>query len=291
MDEGQRGSRAGELLPHGRQAIEQALPRRLALLESQRAGQGGARRDARAREAVAESQNPDPAAVENVVEGGVVRRVGRRLARGQDVHLVEAARVREVGVEAGRLGQPVERPLPDAERLPEKSPRPRRVHGEPRADLERLSGALAGDADASVSGFDAIERRAVEILGAGVARLADEEEVEVRAIPVRVGDLVARRGGDEELVAAIRVGGEAAGPHGAHRTRSRASARRRPPGARAASGPTCRAGEAAAARSAARAPPAAGSPAATWTRRSRSAGAFRARGARPRGRGAAPRAP
>ena len=50
----------------------------------------------------------------------------------------------------------------------------------------------------------AVEVDAIEILDTEVGRLAYEEVIDVGAEPVRVGQLVARARGDEQLVRAIR---------------------------------------------------------------------------------------
>src|SRR5207247_3680709 len=52
---------------------------------------------------------------------------------------------------------------------------------------------------------NSFDSRLVEIFHAERLRFANEEVVEVSAIPMRVRDFIARAGGDEQLVAPLRI--------------------------------------------------------------------------------------
>src|SRR2546427_5963268 len=50
-----------------------------------------------------------------------------------------------------------------------------------------------------------LELRLVEIFHSEALRFSNEKVIEIRAIPMRVRDLIARTGGDEQLVAPFRI--------------------------------------------------------------------------------------
>ena len=67
------------------------MPGGLAFGKADLLGEPGLGRDARADDAVVEPEHPDPAAVEHVVQGGVVGRVGEGPRSERiDAHLVDA---------------------------------------------------------------------------------------------------------------------------------------------------------------------------------------------------------
>ena len=114
----------------------------------------------------------------------------------------------EVRVETLRRRQPVERRVIEAERPVQESARPAGVNHEPRRDadgsaiprpLENRPGALV---------TDALEARLVEIDGSFGFGFARERLIEVRPVPMRVGDLVPRAGCHEELASVLAVVGK-----------------------------------------------------------------------------------
>src|SRR2546429_2253901 len=85
----------------------------------------------------------------------------------------------------------------------QKPARPTRVHNESGAEPNFFPFAPAINLRAFTADYNALHLRLIEIFNAETLRFANEEMVEVRAIPVRVGNLVAWTGGDQELVTVI----------------------------------------------------------------------------------------
>ncbi len=210
VDERPDRARLRELAAHGGQPLEQAVPRGRALLQPQRAGQRRRGGDAGARDAVVEPQDPDPSPREDVVQRRVVRGIRRALLGGEDAHRVEPPDAGEVRVETlgrrqareGRLSQP-KRPV-------EAASRPRRVDEEARAPGERrpVRTSAIRERRAAAPERHRLDLGVVDVLRAGLLRAPLQEVVEVRAIPVRVGDLVLGARGDEQLVRAVGGRGE-----------------------------------------------------------------------------------
>ena len=115
------------------------------------AGERRRRGDAGAREAVVEAQHPDPSAVEDVVEGGVVRRIGRRLRSRRRIPIVvEPPDVLEVREEALGLRQIRERGRREPERPVQSAAGPGGVDHEARAQPQRPAGPGGVDVEAAV---------------------------------------------------------------------------------------------------------------------------------------------
>ncbi len=208
MDEREDRTRALELRADRREPVEQPLPGRSALRERERPRELGRRGDTGARDAVAKAQDPDPPAAEDVVDRGVVDRVRRGLRRGEHVHSIQPPHAVEVGEQALRRGEPRKGELLQRERAMEKPARPGGVDEEPRP--AHGSPAVANRLEPRRSGLprQRRDRRSIDVLRARRPRLLQEEEIEVGAIPVRVGDLVVGARRDEELIGALRIGAE-----------------------------------------------------------------------------------
>ena len=105
----------------------------------------------------------------------------------------------EVRVETLRGRQPAERRVIEAERPVQESARSAGVDHERRRDADgsAIPGPFEHRAGAIVT--DALEARLVEIDGPFGFGFVRERLIEVRPVPVRVADLVARAGRDQEL--------------------------------------------------------------------------------------------
>ena len=248
-------------------------PRRRASAAS-RIGQRGAG----ARDAVVESQHPDPAAVETRDAAPHRRRdtaASRRAARSA----IPALDAFEVRVERLRRRQPAA-----AARRRRPSARWRNPRGplasmtKPRRDPDRPAVALPSSTMPVAVVPDALEPCLVQIDRAFRLGLAHERVVEVRPVPMRIGDLVVRARGDQQLPRVLARRRRTRSPGSMEEEREPAfeaarDVRTRPlPGA-----PLRERAGAAADRSDPRAPRAAGWPAASTIRRSRTADGGRAR--------------
>ena len=91
-----------------------------------------------------------------------------------------------------------------AQRIVKRAASSRGVHEESGAKRDPLSAPARVDAKSPAFEGGALDPRLVEVFHSRIARLLDEEGVEIRAVPVRVGDLVVRARGDEELVLPVR---------------------------------------------------------------------------------------
>src|SRR5262249_20199585 len=126
------------------------------------------------------------------------------------LHVLPRVHAAEVVVERLRAREAREFALGQMEQLREAAARTARVDDEARLGAERR--ALADpreDARLAVT-LEGFDEHPVLVLDARRLRLADEEEVEIRAVPVRVGDVVVRARLGEQLVGAVARAGERA---------------------------------------------------------------------------------
>src|SRR5689334_21633694 len=79
-----------------REALQDSPPCRLALSESYLLSECIRHGDTDARNAVVEPEHPHPAAIENMMQRGVIRRVGRSLLECEFWHRVCTTHIREV---------------------------------------------------------------------------------------------------------------------------------------------------------------------------------------------------
>src|SRR5258708_11911596 len=89
VNKGQDRCRCLKLLAHGRQSVQQAIPRWLPFVKSQLIRQLWCGGDTGTRQSVVKAQDPDPTSVEDVVERRVIRRIRRRLSAGYPAQLRE----------------------------------------------------------------------------------------------------------------------------------------------------------------------------------------------------------
>src|SRR6266699_3356712 len=87
----------------------------------------------------------------------------------------------------------------------QKTARPAGIDDESSANRNSFSPTFTLERDALAVEPNSFEFRLVEIFHAERLRFVNEEVVEVRAIPMRVRDFVARAGGHEQLVAPFRI--------------------------------------------------------------------------------------
>ena len=190
VDERERGAGRAELIANRRQALEQAIPGWRALGSSKVGRESIRERGAGARDSVVEAQHPDPAAWKHVVKRGRVRRVWRRTVRGRDAGPeIHALKVRE---EALCRWQPSQRRVASAECRCQKSTWAAGIDDEPGLDFDRLPLARACERHSTGRVADALETRFVEVNRARRLRLFDQREIECRAVPVRISNLVVR---------------------------------------------------------------------------------------------------
>ena len=91
------------------------------------------------------------------------------------------------------------------ERAMQKASRPGRIKDQLRVNLQRLSAMAALDDGPPLLHLRAPQVRLVEIRHAELLRLGHEEGIEVRAVPVGIGDAIIGRSGDEQLLAVCVV--------------------------------------------------------------------------------------
>src|SRR5262249_17079616 len=120
----------------------------------------------------------------------------------------EPVDVCKVGVEALGRRKSLEGLLAERESTVEKTAGTRGVDDEPRTDPEPAAVADAVERGAAVLEADVFDRRPVEVLDSLALGLPHEKLVEVRPVPMRIGDFVARARGDEELIRAVLARGE-----------------------------------------------------------------------------------
>ena len=99
MRERPLGARVGELRLQCRDTIKQPLPRSGALLKTQLRRELIRRRDACAGEAVVKLENPDPSAVKDVVNSGVIDRKGRLAVDTAELGFIQPAYAGKMTVE------------------------------------------------------------------------------------------------------------------------------------------------------------------------------------------------
>ena len=125
--------------------MEQLPPCRFAFDESQFVRERIGGRNARAGQAVVEAQHPNPAAVEDVVQRRVVRRVRRRF--GRRMKLVPPVDAFEVRIERLRRGEGGERCFAELQRAMQKTSRAAGVDHKLRAQREWTAIVLRGEFD------------------------------------------------------------------------------------------------------------------------------------------------
>ena len=87
----------------------------------------------------------------------------------------------------------------------QKTARPAGIHEESSDNRNTFSPTVTIELHAVAVEGDGFEIRLVEVFHAERLRFANEEVIEIRAIPMRVRDLIARAGGDQQLVAPLRI--------------------------------------------------------------------------------------
>src|SRR5436190_9515508 len=97
----------------------------------------------------------------------------------------------------GRLRQP--------QRSMQKTARPAGIDDESGANRNSFCSTLSFELHALAVERNSFEFRLVEIFHAERLRFANQEMVEVRAVPMRIRDFIARAGGDEQLIAPLRI--------------------------------------------------------------------------------------
>ncbi len=142
---GRREERPGavELIAHRGQPLEEPAPAGCAFLQAERARERRSRGHARAGDAVVEAEDPDPAAFEDVVEGGVVGGIRRRAGGRKDSQLVEAAYAGEMRVETLARRKPRKRDGGQIQGAVQEASRARGVDQRAARDGER-GGRRAG---------------------------------------------------------------------------------------------------------------------------------------------------
>src|SRR5205807_2587390 len=106
-----------------------------------------------------------------------------------------------------RLGarEVFERCFRQAQRPMQKPARPAGIDDESRSNGKTSSLMLAFDLNAIAPNGNASELCLIKVLDAETLRLANEKMIEVRAIPVRVGNFIARTGCHEHLITTFGI--------------------------------------------------------------------------------------
>src|SRR6185503_18148556 len=107
-----------------------------------------------------------------------------------------------------RWGKIFKERLRQSQRSMQKTARPAGIDDESGANRNSFSSSLSFELRALAVERNGFEFRLVEIFHAERLRFANQEMVEVRAVPMRVRDFIARTGGDEQLVAPLRIAAE-----------------------------------------------------------------------------------
>ncbi len=147
MHKGELRLRPRELLAHRREQIQQPTPCRTTFLKSQPFGQRVLCRHAGACHSVVEPQNPDPAALEYMVQRGVIDRV-----RGVFHCITEPRHIREVRVERLRLRVIGKRCFLQSESAIHEAARACRVDQKPAAKSNGLAEPFSSDGH-TIGGF------------------------------------------------------------------------------------------------------------------------------------------
>jgi len=148
------------------------------------------------RDAIRKPEHPDPTAGKHVMHG---RRVdGIRCACLASL-LRPLRNAGEVRIEARRWRQPPRGSVLQVEKPLQESSRSRCVDHEPCGELQRVTGSVSVEANVVTLHGHVFERHLVEIDGAVLLGLFDEEVIDIRPIPVRIGDLVVRTRGHQQL--------------------------------------------------------------------------------------------
>ena len=108
-------------------------------------------------------------------------------------------------IERLRAREVFERCFRQAQRPRQEPARPAGIHDESRSNGKTSSRMLAFDLNAIAANGSASELCLIKILDAETLRLANEKMIEVRAIPVRVGNFIARTGRHEQLIATFGI--------------------------------------------------------------------------------------
>jgi hypothetical protein len=196
MNERQHGLRVRELRAHAGKLFEPLLPGNFSTREIERTL---AARHPRAGEAMVEAQHPHPAAVEDVMQRGVIRRVGTACIHSIAVQFLPAFHAGEMRVERLGGGQVRHRHFRQIQRAMQEAARPRGVHDELRVNLQRPPAAPSLDDRPLRLHVHAPQLGFVEIRHAERLRLLDEERVKIGAVPVRVRAAIVGRRGHEQL--------------------------------------------------------------------------------------------
>ena len=216
---GSTRARRSKLIRDRRQRRQQALPRRRAIGGADRGrGRIGQRR-AGAREAVVETQHPDPAAGKHMMQRGIVDRIRRRLRRRPQA--IPALDAFEVRVEALRRRQPsaaAPRSRPSARCRNPRGPLASITNARGDADGPAVALALRGSCDRPRRRKPIEPRHRRGRRRPRPRASCDERVIEVRPVPVRVGDLVVRARRDQQLPLAIVVVRERVRRAGGRRT-------------------------------------------------------------------------
>lgn len=195
----------GELIAQGRDAVEDPVPGGGSFGEVPSCCRFVCCRDACAGDAVVELEDPDPSAVEDVVDCGVVRRVGRLIVFGGGAieRRFDPTYSGEVTVEGLGRGEVGERAFFEIECAMQETAWARGIDDELCGEREGVTVACGCEVYFGVGLGDVGDGGFVEVVDAEALCFADEEVVEVGAVPVGVGDGVVGAGGYEELVGAI----------------------------------------------------------------------------------------
>src|SRR5439155_17452931 len=104
-----------------------------------------------------------------------------------------------------RAREVFERCFRQAQRPRQKPARPAGIDDKSCSNGKPSSLTLAFDLNTFAADGNASELCLIEIFDAETLRLANEKMIEVRAIPVRVGNFIARTGRHEQLIATFGI--------------------------------------------------------------------------------------